>query len=76
MSNDSGFPKLITLVLNAQLLQWQSVTLATSPKPLSSKISFSLEGVPVHLFLCALPRIMGKILFCLVTENVYGTDCK
>ncbi len=49
----------------------QSVPLATSPKPLSSKISFGLVRVPVQ---CPLVRIMEKILFCLVAENVYGTD--
>ncbi len=26
-------------------------------------------------FQCALARIMVKFLFCLVAENVYGTDC-
>ncbi len=36
--------------------------LATSPKPLSIKISITLV------------RIIVKILFCLVAENVYGTD--
>ncbi len=27
-------------------------------------------------FQCALVRIMVKILFCLVAENVYDTDCQ
>ncbi len=52
----------------------QTVPLATSPKSLSTKISFRLSK-SVCTFQCALARIMGKILFCLVTEKVYGTDC-
>ncbi len=50
----------------------KSVSLATNTKPLSNKISFRL--VRVCTFQCVLARIMEKILFCLVAENVYDTD--
>ncbi len=55
------------------MIQSQSVPLVTSPRPLSSQISFGL--VRVCTFQYTLARIMVKILFSLVAENVYGTDC-
>ncbi len=41
--------------------------LATSPKSLSNKNACTFQS--------ALAWIMMKILFCLATEYVYGTDC-
>ncbi len=49
------------------------VPLSTSPKPLSSQKNI-IWASSACTFQCALARIMRKILFCLVTENVYGTN--
>ncbi len=51
-------------IWQTQLLK-QSVPLANSPKPASSKISF-WASKSACTFQCALARIMLKILFCLV----------
>ncbi len=66
--------KIISVIFDIYFFSIFDFNVNTSPKPLSSRIPFWLVRVS-GIFQCALAQIMRKILFCLVTEKVYGTDC-
>ncbi len=62
---------------------WLQSAFSHIPKPLTSvvvvsKILFRIVRVHVNFnvhYIYIKPEFMGKILFCVFAENVYGTDC-